>query len=334
MESITKYLCFQCRQMLSQQLELSRELSQKIKKPGEESSDEADSEDEGAAPHPDLDVAEEEPKKDEGGDISEFLTGYRKFWEKKNKETSASPKNGLGPVTQQISPERVETADAAEENVEVEEDEQLELMEELMELRKTQEQVLKKAKVAARPEELSGKKKAKKRKSSSGGWLIEEKGKNVIDLFDKLEQKQDELIQKSIDRLKSRAAADDNASVQVVANPNKSKRPKRKARLGGDKVKISDVHIPNSESTNKEPQNELGGGGGKKRIDSMVVEEQVPKETNIDPTKFLKPTALKSMRGEMVVVGGEDLDEERRDGLQKEVLAQLFADDDLVEEFR
>jgi hypothetical protein len=316
--------------MLSQQLELSRELSQKIKKPGEESTDEADSDDEGAAPHPDLDVAEDEPKLDKAGEISNFLSGYRKFWGQKNKEaTKASPKKGSGTDTQQI----VKTVEVADENPGVEEDEQLELMEELIELRQTQEQVLKKNKVAARPEDLSDKKKAKKRKSSSGGWQVVEKGKNVIDLFDKLEQKQEQLIQKSIDRLKTRAEAVENGTEKVVAKPE-SKKAKRKARLGGDKVRMSDVHIANSESMSKEPQNEPSRDEGEKRIDNMQDEEPAPKAVNIDPTKFLKPTALKSMQGEMVVVGGEDLDEERRDGLQKEVLAQLFADDDLVEEFR
>lgn len=257
------------------------------------------------------------------------MTGYRKFWGQKNNEAAASPKKGMSTDTQQISKEKVNTVEV----VEVEEDEQLELMEELMELRQTQEQVLKKKKVAARPEDLSDKKTAKKRKSSSGGWLVEEKGKNVIDLFDKLEQKQEELIQKSIDRLKFRAEADENGTEKVVAT-RESKKPKRKARLGGDKVKMSDVHIANSESMSSEPQNEPSNDVSEKRIDNMEPEEQAPKVVNIDPTKFLKPTALKSMQGEMVVVGGEDLDEERRDGLQKEVLAQLFADDDLVEEFR
>jgi hypothetical protein len=315
--------------MLSQQLELSRELSQKIKKPGEESTDEADSEDEGAAPHPDLEVAEEEPKIDKAGEISDFLSGYRKFWGQKNKE--ASPKKRLATDTPQID----KTVEAADKNDEVEEDEQLELMEELMELRQTQEQVLKNSNVAARPEELSDKKKAKKRKSSSGGWLVEEKGKNVIDLFDKLEQKQEALIQKSIDRLKSRADAVENGTEKVVLTLEANKKLKRKARLGGDKVRMSDVHIANSESTSKEPQNELSMDKGEKSINNLEDEEQqAPKAVNIDPTKFLKPTTLKSMQGEMVVVGGEDLDEQRRDGMQKQVLAQLFADDDLVEEFR
>jgi len=317
--------------MLSQQLELSRELSQKIKKPGEESTDEADSEEEGAAPHPDLEVAEEEPKIDKAGEISDFLSGYRKFWGQKNKEAAtALPKKRLGTATQQID----KTVEAADKIDVVEEDEQLELMEELMELRQTQEQVLKNSKVAARPEDFSNKKKAKKRKSSSGGWLVEEKGKNVIDLFDKLEQKQEELIQKSIDRLKSRADAVENGTEKVIPTPE-SKKPKRKARLGGDKVRMSDVHIANTESMSNEPQNEPSRDKGEKRISNVEDEEQhAPKAVNIDPTKFLKPTTLKSMQGEMVVVGGEDLDEERRDGMQKDVLAQLFADDDLVEEFR
>jgi hypothetical protein len=308
-------------------LELSRELSQKIKKPGDESTDEADSEDEGAAPHPDLDVAEEEPKKDKAGEISDFLSGYRKFWGQKNKEAT---KNGSSTDALQLSKEQVKTVEAAENN---DEDEQLELMEELIELRQTQEQVLKKSKGAARPEDLSDKKKAKKRKSSSGGWLVEEKGKNVIDLFDKLEQKQDELIQKSIDRLKSSAEAVENGKKKAVATPV-SKRAMRKARLGGDKVKMSDIHIANSESTSTKLQNKPSKEKGERRIDNMEPEEQAPKQENIDPTKFLKPKAIKSMQGEMVVVGGEDLDEERQVGMQKEVLAQLFADDDLVEEFR
>jgi len=319
---------------LAQQLEMSRELTQKVKKAEDESSDEADSEEESAAPHPDLDFAQDATAKGKGDEISSFLSGYRKFWEEKNKEKVA----GESANKKNASPEQKTPVSVTE----VEDDEQLELMEELLEVRENQKQAEKAEKISARPERLANPKKAKKRKSSSGSWLVEEQSKNVIDLFDRLEEHQGKAIEKSLRRLRSETSK----PIEPVQEPDKkgkrknqenqeSNQVKKSLRQSNSEIRKSAIVIENSEGTSKE-----ANAKKKERATNgfELTKPEVPKEeVNIDPTKFLDPKPLKSIQGEMIVIGGEDLDEDpqsRQLEKQRSMLAELFADDDVVEEFR
>ncbi|XP_065341621.1 U3 small nucleolar RNA-associated protein 14 homolog C [Cloeon dipterum] len=348
------------REVLAQQIKLSRELSQKVKRPEDESTDEGESEDEGAAaPHPDLDW-EKEKKLESGADVASFVSGYKKYWEEKNKKSAAKAESDKEQPEEK--PEQPEEKSASQEKlcVDVEEDEHLELMEDLLEVRKNQKEfekneLGKNLRRKANVESVSKKeKKVKGQKKSaaagSGSWLVAES--SVTDLFDKLEQKQEEVIEKSLKRLRSEVKEMENKEKdeeEADAPSNKKKKKKRKGKNKSSKnepkdvfglkslrqtereVSKSSIENPITEGTEKQNSNVE-----KNDVLNSKVFKAAPNrsDANIDPTKFLDPKPLKSIQGELVVVGGEDLDADPISQDQKAMLAELFADDDVVDDFQ
>ncbi|CAB3369911.1 Hypothetical predicted protein [Cloeon dipterum] len=346
------------REVLAQQIQLSRELSQKVKRPDEESTDEGESEDEGAAaPHPDLDWEKEKQNPESGADVASFVSGYKKFWEEKNQKSAAKAKSDKEEMPEQ--PEAEENSASQEKLcVDVEEDEHLELMEDLLEVRKNQKEfekneLGKNLRRKANVESVSKKeKKVKRQKKSaaagSGSWLESEI--SVTDLFDKLEQKQEEAIEMSLKRLRSQVKEMENKEKdeEEADAPSNKKKKKKKGKNKSSKnepkdvfglkslrqtereVSKSSIENPITEGTDKQSSNVEKNDV----LNSKVFKAAPNRFENIDPTKFLDPKPLKSSQGELVVIGGEDLDADPISQDQKAMLAELFADDDVIDDFQ
>ncbi|XP_059472619.1 U3 small nucleolar RNA-associated protein 14 homolog A [Neocloeon triangulifer] len=332
------------RQVLSKQIELSRELTQKIKKPGDESSDEDDSDAGSALPHPDLMWSEGSNKDGKKDEISNFVSGYRKFWEEQNK--SKGEKALEAEEGEELEPPQIMEPTLPDVGTEVEEDERLELMEDLLEIRKDQEK-FENNQTGKNETKRSNKglKVKERKKSKSGSWMVIEdrNNTNVIDLFDKLEEEQGRLVEKSLQKMKK--AAEEIITVddgEEEENSRKGKKGKKKkaAReefhpwsvesLRQTERPKSAIEISNTEGTSRE-----GSANEKRNLLKNSLDRPVETEDeNIDPTKFLNPKPLKSRQGEMIVIGGENLDEDRFSEKQKAMLAELFADDDVVDEFQ
>lgn len=351
----------QSRQVLAQQLSIGKALTEKVR------SNEDSDEDEQL-----LTTKMMKPSaNDEGNpwvigvetsaEMNDFIAGYRKYWDDKNKTERAGEKkddekiapaleNPVESVTEEFeeSEEKVysnETVEAKKGNKKESSQKKQQAAKVLREPKKagTSEWFVEPVVVESPKEKEASKKTGAKRTESSR----KKKKKPVVDidaLFESMETKITSQIDTKLKNVKRKLASSEPANDDEKDYSKSKKRPKEYENFEELELKKRNLR-PDLDIELDEGVGISGNQAVRKStsltsiaLSGLGPESSLRKKTDeIDPNKFInvKPKHLMTMMPDTITVGGDEaLDDNEKDEAQHNIISEAFADDDVVEEFR
>ncbi|XP_044272701.1 U3 small nucleolar RNA-associated protein 14 homolog A [Tribolium madens] len=310
------------RQVLAQQLTLSRELTQKLKT----NSDSEDDEAEEKVP----DVVDEnnpwvngiKPEKE----VADFISGYRKYWMEKNKEEGQTEQlqQDMSEETTTFNKETVpkKKKETREKNEEEGKIEQQDISEETPTVNETKVSKKKKESKAS-PKKNSSENLNKTMSTSEWEISVVENTADVENMFNKFENKLHRKMLRSVKKLKNKLNKKDKANKEskreIVDNKiDLTLNPQKKIPIIDEEL----IENPNSNSENVQNNENLSD------LRNIAFKELNQNESNIDPDKYLKikPTNLSTAIPDI-------LTEDNEEPTQREIISEAFEDDDIVQEF-
>ncbi|KAF4519818.1 hypothetical protein B566_EDAN006832 [Ephemera danica] len=309
----------ECRQVLAQQLSLSRDLTQKVQ-PVVDSSSDSDDENEEMETDSHLSVVHE-PRPEQ--EVSNFLSGYRKFWEQKTEADTQKSKSSAVSInleneteasTSQMKGSKVPRKSSNTSNGHISAD-----------------------------IKMNGQNRKKKVKQASGMWIVTE----LIEADS--QSKQGVSAQKSSKRLRDSPVIAPNSSdtddMKQAESLKSEKLATKKDSMRNEVRAVTSLRkkTENYASINV-PLVEMPSDFVETQTSAVFTRQQIepakPKtlsvQDNIDPVKFLATKHIKSHQAEFVSTGMEDLDEmeDSEEAANRITIAEAFDEDDVVDNFR
>lgn len=319
--------------MLAQQLALSRELTHKLKT---ESSGESDDEISQAT----VSALDKNNPWFRGvntqTEIDEFLSGYRKFWDEKNKETNGT--NGM--TESQIQKENTKPADCA---ISQEVFEKINDTSSRSEGENDKAGPLSKTQKNQRPTKKRVTRKKNLAKSTSE-WEVEstiEDAKKEMDeedleeMFEELEEMAQRKFKEKLNRLQANLKKQPDKTKPAV------KKRKREKPLGLKSKTKNYLELPREKLRPEIDEALIDSAAddrNAKELRYFSTEGKAAKrpnqETNIDPERFLKttPTNLDTLLPNDAIIG-DDNEEPHAEKALKNIISEAFEGDDVVSEF-
>ncbi|EFA08495.1 U3 small nucleolar RNA-associated protein 14 homolog A [Tribolium castaneum] len=326
------------RQVLAQQLTLSRELTQKLKNNNSDSDEDEAKEEEKVPEVIDKDNPWVNGIKP-GKDVADFISGYRKYWMEKNKEgeTGQLQEDAQENVTvsEEIQMENnkqlEEEASTIDEGYRVEknkdEEEKTEQSQEdspEATLTISEEKVTKKKKQSKVGKKKNSTEDLKQSKSTSD-WEISvvDNATDVEDMFNKLEKKLQRTMLKRVKKLKHKINKEDKTKTE----PKRKKVDNKVDLTLNPQKKIPIIDEELIENTNSDAENSQNNET-LSNLKNISTKEVAQNESNIDPDKYMKvkPTNLSTAIPDI-------LTEDNEEPTQREIISEAFEDDDIVQEF-
>ncbi|KAK3923790.1 U3 small nucleolar RNA-associated protein 14-like protein A [Frankliniella fusca] len=347
------------RQVLAEQLKISKDLTQKVQADSESSDDEQIVEPEVAvSDNPWIAQTKTE------ADVDSFLSGYRKYWAEKSKESqgnttiessnSSAPGNTVantspGADIQCIDPKAqnlLDTAVVSYSEMQNTEDSS----EKINESKTVSGSTPEKKNLNKNRERLT----LTKRKpvindvtASCGKWEVSplETAKvnvrSLVDMFDDLQEKISEKAKKKISNFKEQVAPQSNQSKKSKSEKRKSKTADASNLLEMKRQKVQidlDEKLDEGMSANHDFASELAEKIQLAKSDSSEEKSQASSAPELDPNKFMKtgPIKLRTALPDEVTGGDEALDDSDVEEGEKEkqlTISEAFADDDVVADF-
>lgn len=351
-------------------MSISRELTQKVKKDAD--SDEDDDEDQVVQlsstdkENPWMNAVKSQ------SEIEDFVSGYRKFWDEKNKkEKNQITENGdedsakiRGDVKKLFEEPEINVIPANKNPVEkvIEEyphEQNGFTIDDISDESGNANKPMKTKKLQKKNKDKLGIKSPKSKvvnnkklsvNAGTSNWSISpvdspsENGLSrtedidLDEMFDSVDEKLQDKIQRK------RAKVEYLLQREIKREKRRGKKRKtddstddvKKLELKGQKTLRPVIDKPLEETSNSQATNEESNVGKIIATDLKNLSTTKSKTTEIDPNKFMnmKPKHVKTMLPDEV--GGEEgvLDDEESEAKQHEMISEAFADDDVVDEFR
>lgn len=290
-------------------------------------------------------------------EIDDFISGYRKFWDEKNKKNTDEQesqnktvsddankgtnfdKNSTKNLVYKLNPVEkvIEEYSSTKENG----------------FHSSQEYQMDSRKTFPNKTVIENSRKEKKTKIKAGtsNWsvspiseMIEQIGsdkkilKDIDELFDSVEDKIQEKINKKLSKVQK--MLDNETKKEKKRNKRKKEDQSiddvNKLGLKGQKVVRPIIDQANEESTSLGPDDESTKVEKAASITDLNKKNSlIKKTTEIDPTKFInmKPKHIGTLLPDEITVDGA-LDDSETEEDQHQIISEAFADDDVVDEFR
>lgn len=358
---------------MAQQLSISKELTQKVKK--DDDSEEEDADDQplklvsSDKENPWINGVKTEPE------IDDFISGYRKFWDERNKQNEQEKDNTNKTVSRDESHKNKNVEEPEIKNFNQKKNPVEKLIEEYSNDKENgfsqcnthkddDQKTLTTAKIMKNLQKTSKNKlgikslnnkvtKVKKAKIKVGTsrWSIsptneidkvadsdENNLKDLDEMFDSVEDKIQEKINKKL--LKVKKMLDKTTKIEKkkskINNDDESTNDIDQLGLKGQKNMRPIIDRANQESTSSKPDDE---STSIEKISNLVdFNNQATsrkKTTEIDPTKFInmKPKHVGTILPDEIAADGA-LDDSEAEEDQHQIISEAFADDDVIDEFR
>ncbi|KAJ3625139.1 hypothetical protein MTP99_018702 [Tenebrio molitor] len=304
------------REVLAEQLKLSRDITQKVRDPGSDSEEEQEETEKNLGQ-----VNKENPWINgikPGDEVANFISGYRKYWMAKNQTQEETVEaQEKEDVLEEVEMNE-EIVEGREENViqngGVKECNKIEGEEELV--KESTEKVARKKR-----KQLKGKVTAElDRSQSTSEWEVSNLGE-IEDMFSQLENKLEKNMLRNVKKLKSKL----NEKQQSIRKKAKEKQKVDLSLPLQKKVPIIDQEL--QQNPNKDPENGVSHGESLSALKNILSSET--KEPNVDPDKFLKvkPTNLSTAIPDIMTA------EDDEEIVQRDIICEAFEDDDIVDDF-
>lgn len=291
------------RQALSQQLQISRELTQKLK--NAKNSDDSDMEEDLVGLPLNIKSNSSNPwVSNQDSEIGSFVSGYRKFWNEENNKSSVEneDKNNKEEIliSRQKEVPEIETALVKKTT------------------KKTKKKIKKKSSVG---EELH----------CNTSWTVtednNEKQAEIEDLFEDLENTVRQKANKKLVNLQNSSQLSNKGKKVRKSNKNEAKRDVSLPRERTLRPEIDEELIMDAEITEKTSELQKIIESAESKAKEKVVNK------NIDPSKYPSVKTVNLNTKLPNVSQGNDNEESDDENNQRQFISEAFADDDVVNDF-